>query len=168
MIILLILVGITINTLTNNGIFEKAKEARDKWQNAQNDEETQIAKYTNDIDSYVGGNRDYTPISYSTDEQDTGLKWLNGETIYQISIQKSYSSNSDYVTFTNTTEFSIAGKKIISITGMFYNDDGDTPSGSANSEFVQGAGTIMYKYNRWSNTSGTAICTVQYIKTATT
>ena len=56
-IILLILAGITINTLSNSGLFEKAKEARDKWQNAQNEEEMQIARYSNEIDSYVDSNR---------------------------------------------------------------------------------------------------------------
>lgn len=52
-ILLLILAGITINTLSNTGIFEKAKEAREKYQNAQNEEEMQLAKYGNKIDSYV-------------------------------------------------------------------------------------------------------------------
>ena len=33
-IILLILAGITISSLTNTGLFEKAKEARDKTANA--------------------------------------------------------------------------------------------------------------------------------------
>ena len=52
-IILLILAGITINTLSNSGLFEKAKEARDKWQNAQDEEEMQIAKYSNEIENYI-------------------------------------------------------------------------------------------------------------------
>ena len=56
-IILLILAGITISQLTGSGIFEKAKEARNKWQNAQEDEEAKIAKYSNEIDSYVDGDR---------------------------------------------------------------------------------------------------------------
>ena len=34
-IILLILAGISISTLTNTGIFEKAKEAKQKSENAQ-------------------------------------------------------------------------------------------------------------------------------------
>ena len=56
-IIILIISGIAINTLTNSGIFERAKEARNKWQNAQNEEEMQIAKYSNQIESYIGNTR---------------------------------------------------------------------------------------------------------------
>ena len=56
-IILLILAGITISQLSGNGIFVRAKEARDKWQNAQNEEEMQIAKYSNEIEKIIGANR---------------------------------------------------------------------------------------------------------------
>ena len=56
-ILLLILAGVTISTLSNNGIFERAKEARDKYKNAQNEEEMQILNYSNQIDSYVGNSR---------------------------------------------------------------------------------------------------------------
>ena len=59
-IILLILAGITISQLSGSGVFEKAKEARDKWQNAQNEEEIQIAKYNNEIESYIEGDRTLT------------------------------------------------------------------------------------------------------------
>ena len=52
-IILLILAGITISSLTNSGLFDKVKEAKEKWKNAQNEEEMQMAKYSNEIDSYV-------------------------------------------------------------------------------------------------------------------
>ena len=102
-IILLILAGIAINTLTNNRLFEKAKEAKNKWQNAQEDEEMLISKYSNEIDSHVGGNRDYeTQIkvlqdritelenanSYSTTAEIKVGKWIDGNTIYQLT--KSY------------------------------------------------------------------------------
>ena len=56
-IILLILAGITISKLSSSGIFEKTKEARDKYRNAQNEEEMQIAKYSNEIENYVNGDR---------------------------------------------------------------------------------------------------------------
>ena len=57
-IILKILSGITIVQLTESGIFEKTKEARYKWDNAQKEEEIQIAKYNNEIDGYVDGDRE--------------------------------------------------------------------------------------------------------------
>ena len=56
-ILLLILVGVAISTLSNNGIFERTKEARDKYQNAQNEEEMQIAEYSNEIDIQSSSNR---------------------------------------------------------------------------------------------------------------
>lgn len=90
MIILLILAGVAISILSNNGIFERAKETKDKWQNAQNEEEMQIAKYSNEIDSYVDGNRETVTIpkkeyeilinlsSYSTTPQKVG-KFLDDD-----------------------------------------------------------------------------------------
>lgn len=57
-IVLLILAGITISQLSNSGLFDKSKQAKEQYQNAQDYEEEQIAKYSNDINSYVDGNRD--------------------------------------------------------------------------------------------------------------
>lgn len=56
-ILLIILAGVAISTISNNGIFERAKEARDKWQNAQEEEEMQIAKYSNQINNYISSTR---------------------------------------------------------------------------------------------------------------
>ena len=65
-IILLILAGITISSLTNVGLFERAKEARDKWKNAQEDEELLISKYNNEINNYVSGGRSYLNVKSGT------------------------------------------------------------------------------------------------------
>ena len=48
-IILLILAGISISTLTNTGIFEKAKEAKQKSENAQKEEDKLISEYEKEI-----------------------------------------------------------------------------------------------------------------------
>lgn len=112
-IILLILAGISIAQLTGNGLFEKAKMAKEVSKNAQDYEETQIAKYTNEINSYVSGNRDYTPISYSTEEQDTGIKWINGKTIYQRSLKMASSYTSEVAID------SCDGKSVAGITDVF-------------------------------------------------
>lgn len=56
-IILLILAGLAIGALKNFGILEKAKTAKEQYQNAQDYEQTEIAKATNEIDSYVNGGR---------------------------------------------------------------------------------------------------------------
>ena len=37
----------------------------------------------------------YTPISYTTTEQDTGMKWIDGRTIYQITSSVQTDTNCD-------------------------------------------------------------------------
>ena len=57
-IVLLILAGVSINFIFGNeGILSKAQIAALKYENAQEEEKTEIAKYSNEIDSYVDGNR---------------------------------------------------------------------------------------------------------------
>lgn len=56
-IILLILAGISIATLTNTGLFGKAKEAKDKSKNAQIEENIYLADYENEINKYINGSR---------------------------------------------------------------------------------------------------------------
>ena len=51
-IILLILAGISIASLTWNGLFEKAKLAKEKQENAQVEEDTTLADYENKIEEY--------------------------------------------------------------------------------------------------------------------
>ena len=58
-VVLIILAGVLINiSLGNNGLFNKAKTAKEMYVNSQDYEETEIAKITNSIDGYVDGNRD--------------------------------------------------------------------------------------------------------------
>ena len=54
-IILLILAGISITSLTNSGLFEKAREAEAKSKNAQNQENSILAQYENIMNSYLNG-----------------------------------------------------------------------------------------------------------------
>ena len=48
-VILLILAGISISTLTNTGIFQKAKDAKQKYENEQKNERSLISKYQKEI-----------------------------------------------------------------------------------------------------------------------
>ena len=58
-IILLILGGVTIGLATNGtGLFEKAKLATDEYNNSVDKENIELAKATNEINSYVDGNRE--------------------------------------------------------------------------------------------------------------
>ena len=52
-IILLILAGISISALTNTGIFGKAKDAKQKSENAELDQNTKLDSYENEIDNYL-------------------------------------------------------------------------------------------------------------------
>ena len=52
-VILLILAGISISALTNTGIFQKAKDAKQKSENAALDQNTKLDEYENEIDKYI-------------------------------------------------------------------------------------------------------------------
>ena len=54
-IILLILAGITISSLTNTGLFAKAKEARDKTQNAAENQAKTLNEYEDELNKYISG-----------------------------------------------------------------------------------------------------------------
>ena len=51
-IILLILAGITIAELSGSGLFEKAKLSKEKYKNAQDEEENRLGLYEGKIDKY--------------------------------------------------------------------------------------------------------------------
>ena len=52
-VILLILAGISISALTNIGIFQKAKDAKQKSEDAALDQNTKLDEYENEIDKYL-------------------------------------------------------------------------------------------------------------------
>lgn len=59
-IILLILAGITINSLTGNGLFEKTKLAKERYENAEKLENQTLEEYKNEIDEYINNDRETT------------------------------------------------------------------------------------------------------------
>lgn len=106
-IILLILAGISISALTNTGLFEKAKEARDKTYNATENQAKTLNEYEDELNKYVSGTTstqkladkvkvgDY--VTYTPDELDN-----NALTTLKTNL-KNYSGASD-----NTTNSAIA------------------------------------------------------------
>ena len=52
-VVLLILAGISISALTNTGIFQKAKDAKQKSADAELDQNTKLDSYENEIDNYL-------------------------------------------------------------------------------------------------------------------
>ena len=94
-IILLILAGISISALTNTGIFQKAKDAKQKSENASLDQNTKLDEYENELDKYlpkklvdkvndgtikVGDYISYTPDGASTENILQELATYSGST----------------------------------------------------------------------------------------
>ena len=56
-IILLILATISIQLLTNTGLFKNAKKAKDETQNAAENQAKTLNEYENELDKYISGNK---------------------------------------------------------------------------------------------------------------
>lgn len=69
-IILLILAGITISSLTNTGLFGRAKEAKEKTQNAEKNQQAILGEYMKELNKYTSDELtvDMTGIVLSTDK----------------------------------------------------------------------------------------------------
>ena len=63
-IVLLILAGITIAQLSNNGLFQRTNIAKEKYKNSQDYEDEQIEGYSNEIDSYIDSKRGISDEEY--------------------------------------------------------------------------------------------------------
>lgn len=96
-IILVILAGVAITALTQIGLFENAKQAKNATENAQIEENAILGSYENKINEIAGGvsaSRDTVTISkeeynklknantYSEDEIEIGT-WIDGRKIYR-------------------------------------------------------------------------------------
>ena len=72
-IILLILAGVAITTLTQTGLFENAKQAKNAMENAQNEENTILSDYSSEINKYISSNRNDKENSQSLINKDDGI-----------------------------------------------------------------------------------------------
>ena len=91
-IVLLILAGITVAQLSGNGLFESAKLAKEKYKKSRDLEDSTLEDYEDAITGDRGNK-----INYSTNEQDTGIKWIDGKTIWQKSFSFTITSGATYV-----------------------------------------------------------------------
>lgn len=89
-----------------------------------------------DIDSDIALLSQKLPKNYSTDEQNTGVKWLDGKYIYQ----KSYNVNINNTTVTTPTDIDSAN--IISMNGIIHKSTGGV---------VLTAGLMYYDAGDWLN-----------------
>ena len=119
-IVLLILGGITVAQLSGNGLFENAKIAKEKHQKSKELEDEKLEEYENKIENYVSGNRDYSTINYSFEEQNTGMRWVDNKPIYQKTVScGALPNNGEKVINHGVTNIDI----VISATGITYKDD---------------------------------------------
>lgn len=56
-VILLVLAGISISTLTNTGIFEKVKDAKKKSEDAQKEQDEMLYKYEDELSKFTSDDR---------------------------------------------------------------------------------------------------------------
>lgn len=98
-IILLILAGITINSLTGNGLFEKTKLAKEKSENAQIKENAILEKYQDKIQEHIDGTRENNGIKADYKSDGTEIKtneMIDGKPIYARYFDMEYSGSGWY------------------------------------------------------------------------
>ena len=77
-------------TMGNDGIIGKAQSAVDMYKNAQEKEEIELAKVSNEINRYVDGNRgEQENFIFSKNEKVVG-KWIDGRSIYSKTIEGTF------------------------------------------------------------------------------
>ena len=108
-----------------NGLLSKAATARQRTAEAEQDEKDKLSSYEDEIDNYgtwertgEGGNttqNQYIPINYSTEEQEIGIKWIDGRPLYQ----KSYSLTTPSSKGVETTLVSLDSEiNVVNIFGL--------------------------------------------------
>ena len=126
-IILVILAGVAITALTQTGLFENAKQAKNAMENAQTEENDILLSYANTINELgdgISGSRDTVTISkeeynklknantYSEEEIEIGT-WIDGKTVYRKVVKGTVVNQS--VAF--STEGVTSGSNIINYYG---------------------------------------------------
>ena len=114
--------------------------------------------------SNIGGGSGGGGINYSTEEQDTGLLWVDGRKIYQ----KTYSQVLNQTMSNGSTWYAmndLNGKEIID-NETFYKSGTIVTSGVVNIQGPDnaGVGTLLTSINLSSG--GTLTSTIRYVKTS--
>ena len=161
-IILLILAGISIASLTQTGLFEKTKDAKQKSENAQAEENATLENYMAQIDEITGGKK-------TDSEQSTYTAYNVGDTV----ALKSNSNEQFYVleaSDTNTDTVKLITKYNLNTAGTAQAPNakyGDTACAfsadggfSANEDLNENATVLkdttsaVYKANKYAKTCG--------------
>lgn len=84
-IVLLILAGIGISVLTQTGLFDKAKQAKEITDNKYEEENTTLAEYNNKINEVFNTRENNSNNSYTEEEQVVG-SWKDGKKYIEESL----------------------------------------------------------------------------------
>ena len=101
-IVLLILAGITVAQLSNNGLFDNVRLAKEKYKNAQDYEDEQVEIYSSEVNGYLNGDRlgNGTNIFYPDYANRTTITFTNKSYTVEsdgcIQIYFSYSNDVSY------------------------------------------------------------------------
>ena len=135
---LIILATVVINlSLGQNGLFNKAKYASQSYKNAQDYEEAEIAKATNEINSYAGSTRNGIPVTIDGEEHEIGTFF--GQKLYQKGfIGKTPSTDASLLDIDGNV-ISLSNLKIdkcINIYGTVLSIGGYVPLGYSQSDYI--------------------------------
>ena len=104
-IILLILAGVTITALTQTGLFEKAKQAKNAMENAQTKENATLSDYSSEINEYISSNRNDKENSQSLINKDDGIyNKREGGYIFNTSQNDITYTNNNIITLSESIE----------------------------------------------------------------
>lgn len=125
-IILLILASIAISQLTNNGLFTKTKEAREKTKNAQNLEDRILKEYENIInEKYIAdvrNNEEFIKESELITNIDFSIEIFATKIILSINTN-SPTNTAGYYIFLNNKVVKVSEENIIEINNLERNTD---------------------------------------------
>ena len=104
-IVLLILAGIGISVLTQTGLFDKAKQAKEITDNKYEEENMVLAEYNNKINEVFNTRENNSNNSYTEEEQVVG-SWKDGKNIYRrvVEFEKKRSGSQDTGVFINNLD----------------------------------------------------------------
>ena len=86
-IVLLILAGITVAQLSNNGLFESAKLAKEKWKKSEDNENSILEEYDSNIDYYTRNNN--SELLSKIEELETQIKIARPD-LWQANVEQSF------------------------------------------------------------------------------
>lgn len=125
-IILLILAGITINSLTGGGLFEKAQLAKQESEDVQKKENVTLEDYENKINEYISGTRENSNWKFLKTVVGTESIDISSITCDELYIEVNY--NQDNIRYCFNIPYIALEKNSV----QYRNGYGDNPNNMQN------------------------------------